>query len=307
MAQPTSDNRTDDSMPDSMRDSMRGKVCLVTGATSGIGRVTASALAQRGATVLLVARNAGRAEHTIASIRRQTPGADVDYLLADLSSQEQVRRLADDVRARTDRLHVLINNAGAVFSHRRESADRIEMTFALNHFAPFLLTNLLLDTLKASAPARVVTVSSMAHRGVTIPFDDLQHTRRYRAFTVYGQSKLANILFTYEQARRLEGAGVTANTLHPGFVASGFNKNNGAPMAFAMTLARPFAVSVERGAQTSIYLATSPEVAGVSGRYFVNCKPAKSSSASYDEQAQRRLWEVSEQLTGLSPVSAASC
>jgi NAD(P)-dependent dehydrogenase (short-subunit alcohol dehydrogenase family) len=281
-------------------DSMRGRVCLITGATSGIGLVTATALARRGATVMLVARDAARAESTVAAIRQQTGSASVEYLLADLTSQERVRRLAADVTARHGRLDVLVNNAGAIFMRRRETVDGLEMTFALNHFAPFLLTNLLLDTLKASAPARVVTVASMAHRGVTIPFGDLQHTSSYSAFTVYGQSKLANILFTYELTRRLAASGVTANTLHPGFVASGFNKNNGRLMALGMTLARPFAISPERGAQTSIYLATSPEVANVSGRYFVNRKPAESSPASYDEQAQRRLWEVSEQLTGLS-------
>jgi NAD(P)-dependent dehydrogenase (short-subunit alcohol dehydrogenase family) len=281
-------------------DSMRGRVCLITGATSGIGLVTATALARRGATVMLVARDRERGASTVAAIHQQTGSASVESLLADLSSPEQVRRLAAEAVARHSRLDVLINNAGAVFMRRRETVDGLEMTFALNHLAPFLLTNLLLDTLKANAPARVVTVASMAHRGVTIPFDDLQHTRSYSAFTVYGQSKLANILFTYELARRLAGSGVTANTLHPGFVASGFNKNNGRLMALGMTLARPFAISPERGAQTSIYLAASPEVANISGRYFVNRKPAESSPASYDEQAQRRLWEVSEQLTGLS-------
>jgi NAD(P)-dependent dehydrogenase (short-subunit alcohol dehydrogenase family) len=308
MDQPSHDDRRDTSGDTSgdTSDSMRGRVCLVTGATSGIGQVTAGALVRRGATVLFVARERDRAEQTLAAIKQQTPGADVDYLLADLTSQAQVRRLADEVRARHDQLHVLVNNAGAVFTQRFVTVDGIEKTFALNHLAPFLLTNLLLDTLQASAPARVVTVSSMAHRGVSIPFDDLNQTHAYRAWTVYGQSKLANILFTYELARRLEGTGVTANTLHPGFVASGFNKNNGPVMAFAMTLARPFAISIERGAQTSIYLATSPEVVDISGRYFVNSKPATSSPQSNDEAAQHRLWEVSERLTRLSVEQAAS-
>jgi NAD(P)-dependent dehydrogenase (short-subunit alcohol dehydrogenase family) len=287
-------------------DSMQGRVCLITGTTSGIGRVTATALAQRGASIVLVARDRPRAQATVAAIQEQTSNPDVDYLLADLASQAQVRRLAADFLARHDRLHVLINNAGAVLMQRRPTVDGLEMTFAVNHLAPFLLTNLLLDTLRASAPARVVTVSSMAHRGVTIPFDDLQQTHGYHPWTVYGQTKLANLLFTYELARRLEGSGVCANALHPGFVASGFNKNNGPLMAFAMTLARPFAISVERGAQTSIYLATSPDVAAVSGKYFVNSKPATSSPQSYDEQAQHRLWEVSEQLTGLAAAQAAS-
>jgi NAD(P)-dependent dehydrogenase (short-subunit alcohol dehydrogenase family) len=287
-------------------ESMQGRVCLITGATLGIGRVTATALAQRGASVVLVARDRQRAQTTVAAIQEQTSNPDVDYLLADLASQAQVRRLAADFLARHDRLHVLVNNAGAVLMQRRQTVDGLEMTFAVNHLAPFLLTNLLLDTLRASAPARVVTVSSMAHRGVAIPFDDLQQTQGYHPWTVYGQTKLANLLFTYELARRLEGSGVTANALHPGFVASGFNKNNGPLMTFAMTLARPFAISVERGAQTSIYLATSPDVATVSGKYFVNSRPASSSPQSYDEQAQRRLWEVSEHLTGLSAAQAAS-
>lgn len=276
------------------------RICLITGATSGIGRVTAEALARRGMRVVLVARSAARADATIAAIRERSGNAAADYLLADLSSQEEVRRVTAEFRARHSRLHVLINNAGAVFTSRQETADGLEMTFALNHLAPFLLTNLLLDTLQACAPARIVTVASAAHYGATIPFDDLQqHHGRYRPFRVYGQSKLANILFTYELARRLESSGITANTLHPGFVATNFGKGGGAFWQTVFTGLRPFMIDAEKGAQTSIYLATAPEVAAVSGQYFIKSQPARSSPASYDQRAQRRLWEISERLTGL--------
>lgn len=276
------------------------RVCLVTGATSGIGRVTAQALARSGASVVLLCRDPSRGEATARQIRQATGNDHVTYLVADLSSLDQVRAVASTITASYPRLHVLVNNAGALFMRRQETVDRYEMTFALNHLAPFLLTNLLLETLKASAPARVVTVASVAHTNAHIQFDDLMHAHhRYRALGVYGQSKLANILFTYELARRLDGTGVTANTLHPGVVATGFAKNNGPLYRYGMVLVRPFFISPERGAQTSIYLATSSEVEGISGQYFVKCRSAKSSPASYDQDAQRRLWEMSEQLTGL--------
>ena len=284
-----------------MNDEMRGRICLITGATSGIGLVTARELAACGATVAMVGRNETKTRAAVEAIRQQTGNAEVDYLLADLSSQAAVRGVADAFQRRYGALHVLVNNAGAVFMRRQETADGLELTFALNHLAPFLLTNLLLDTLRANTPARVVTVGSMAHRGAHIPFDDLQQTKgRYSAFGVYGQTKLANIMFTYALARRLEGSGITANTLHPGFVGSNFARNNGPVMNAAMSLARPFAINVEKGAATSIYLASSPEVASVSGQYFYKCKPIRSSQASYDVAAQERLWQVSEQLTGLA-------
>ncbi len=280
---------------------MRGRICLITGATSGIGLVTARELAARGATVAIVGRNETKTRATVETIRQQTDNAEVDYLLADLSSQAAVRGVADAFQRRYGALHVLVNNAGAVFMRRQVTADGLELTFALNHLAPFLLTNLLLDTLRANTPARVVTVGSVAHNGAQIPFDDLQQTKgRYSAFGVYGQTKLANIMFTYALARRLEGSGVTANTLHPGFVGSNFARNNGPVMNVAMSLGRPFAINVEKGAETSIYLASSPEVATVSGQYFYKCKPTRSSQASYDVPAQERLWQVSEQLTGLA-------
>lgn len=284
---------------------MRDRVCLVTGATSGIGSVAARVLAARGATVVLTARDATRAEEAVQRIRHETKNTRVNFLLADLSSQRQVRRLAEQFQASYPALHVLVNNAGGIFMRRLVTVDGYEMTFALNHLAPFLLTNLLLDELKASAPARVVTVSSVAHRGARIHFDDLmyEHTP-YSPMGAYGQSKLANVMFAYELARRLTGTGVTSNTLHPGFVATGFAKNNGPLYRVGMTLLRPFAIGPERGAQTTIHLASSAEVDGVTGQYFVRSRPAASSKISCDEQAQRRLWEISEQLTGLPTLAA---
>ncbi|HWE35817.1 MAG TPA: SDR family oxidoreductase [Isosphaeraceae bacterium] len=285
--------------------SMKGKVCLVTGATSGIGCATAEALAARGATVVLVGRDAEKTARTAARIRETTGNSAVEYLLADLSSQAEVRRLARDFQGRHDRLHVLINNAGAAFTTRTESVDGIELTLALNHLAYFLLTNLLLDTIKASAPARIVNVASGAHTIVkALDFDDLQASRKkYGSFRVYGHSKLANILFTRELARRLEGTGVTANALHPGLVATNF----GAKMpAVARFFFRLFGLPPEKGARTVIYLATSPGVEGVSGRYFYKEKEAKPSAGALDAEAARRLWQISETMTGLAPAAAAS-
>ncbi len=277
---------------------MAGKVCLITGATSGIGEVTARALAQQGATVCLVGRNAERCQATAGRIRSAAPGALVDFLVADLSSQEDVRRLAREVRERYPRLDVLVNNAGALFMSRGESVDGIERTLALNHLGYFLLTDLLLESLKAAAPARVVNVSSDAHRMVAgLDFDDLEGRRKYAGMRVYSRSKLANILFTRELARRLEGTGVTANALHPGVVATNFGADNG---ALAKTLRRVcdwFSISAEQGAKTSIHLASSPTVEGVSGRYFVKCREARPNAAARDDAAARRLWDISEALT----------
>jgi NAD(P)-dependent dehydrogenase (short-subunit alcohol dehydrogenase family) len=276
-------------------------ICLITGATSGIGYITAREIARTGMTLVLVGRDQERTQDCVARIRQETGNSTVDFLLADLSSQQQVRQLADTFRQRYQNLHVLVNDAGGIFWSRRETVDGLEMTFALNHLAPFLLTNLLLPTLQASTPSRIVTVASDAHSGATIHFDDLQwKTHPYRAFAAYGQSKLANILFTYELARRLKGQAITANTLHPGFVASNFGKSTPL-MRFGFSLARPFAISPEKGAATPVYLATSPDVATTSGLYFVKEKPARSSAASNNEDTARRLWTVSEQLTGLAP------
>jgi NAD(P)-dependent dehydrogenase (short-subunit alcohol dehydrogenase family) len=284
------------------RGAMTGRICLITGATSGIGLVTARELAARGATVALVGRDEARARAAVEAIRQQTGNSEVDYLLADFSSQAAIRGLAEAFHRRYGALHVLVNNAGVLLWRRQETVDKLEMTFAVNHLAPFLLTNLLLDTLRASAPARVVTVASDAHTGATIPFDDLQQTQgNYQWLRVYGQSKLANIMFTYALARRLAGSGVTANALHPGVVATRIYRSQNRLFNFAAMRVMPvFALSPEKGARTTIYLASSPEVASVSGQYFVKRRPKRSWKASYDEAMQERLWTVSEQLTGLA-------
>ncbi len=283
--------------------SMTGKVVLITGATSGIGRVTALALAQMGATVVVHGRSQEKAEYTVSLIKEETGSTTVDFLLADLASLDEIRQMAETFRQRYDRLDVLVNNAGAVFLKRQKSTDGFEMTFAVNHLAYFLLTNLLLDLLvqtgEQQGEARIVSVSSDAHYGTKIDFNELQSESLYSGWIAYGQSKLENILFTYELARRLQGTNVTANVLHPGFVATCFSMNNPL-MRPLMKLASLFAISPEEGAQTSIYLASSDEVKGVSGKYFYKCKPRKSSSTSRDEETQRHLWEVSEELVGLS-------
>jgi NAD(P)-dependent dehydrogenase (short-subunit alcohol dehydrogenase family) len=281
---------------------MNGKVVLITGATNGIGRVAALELAKMSANVVVVGRDAARTEATVHEIKTQTGSSAVDQIIADLSSMAEVRRLAEEFKSRYKRLDVLINNAGAVFARRQETVDGYEMTFALNHLAYFLLTNLLLDVLKTSAPARIVNVSSDAHTSARMNFDDLHSKRSYGqvGFSPYSQSKLANVLFTYELARRLQGTNVTANVLHPGFVASGFGRNNRGLMDLIMRVIHRFALSSEEGAQTIIYLASSPEVEGVTGKYYYQSKAQQTSAASYDEAAARRLWEMSEQMVGLA-------
>ena len=284
---------------DGMTDSMSGKTCLVTGATSGIGEVAALELAKKGAHIVLVGRSRDKAEGTADRIRRESGNPSVEYLLADLSSRAEVRRLADEVKGRYPRLDVLINNAGAMFDPRRESVDGIEMTWALNHLAYFLLTDLLLDTLKAGAPSRIVSVASDAHRMVSgIDFDDIEGKKTYKPFRIYGQSKLANILFTRELARRLEGSGVTANCLHPGFVATNFTSGEGWTFRLFQVMAKVFAITPEKGAESTVYLASSPEVEGVSGQYFAKCRTAKPTRAALDDGAARRLWELSERMVG---------
>jgi retinol dehydrogenase-12 len=280
--------------------SMVGKVVLVTGATAGIGQIAARELARKGATVVVVGRSLERCRSTVDMIRQATGNSSVDFLVADLSSQADVRKLADEFRAKYDRLDVLLNNAGAFFSKRSETIDRIESTFGLNHLGYFLLTNLLLDTLKASSPSRVVSVASAAHRMVwKIDFDDIEGKKKYGGWHAYSQSKLANILFTAELARRLEGTGVTANCLHPGFVASNFTAGNGSMGWMMRRVASVFAISMENGAKTSIYLASSPEVEGVTGRYFAKQKVANPTNAAKDEAAASKLWDLSEAMTGL--------
>ncbi len=281
--------------------SISGKTVLITGSTDGIGRITARELAALGARILLVARSREKAEETREWIKAETGNSLVEPVIADLSSQEGVRSVARKINSSTAGVDVLVNNVGAVFTRRSESADGIEMTFALNHLAPFLLTNLLLDALKRRAPSRVVTVSSDAHQGAMLDFEDLEGRQRYRGWAAYGRSKLANLLFTYELARRLKGSGITANALHPGFVASQFGKNNGGFMRTAMSIAQRLgAISVEEGARTSVYLASSEEVQGVTGKYFVKCREHESSAASQDLQSMRKLWDISVKMTGLA-------
>jgi NAD(P)-dependent dehydrogenase (short-subunit alcohol dehydrogenase family) len=278
---------------------MQNKICLITGATSGIGQATAMALAQKGITVIVAGRDEERCQKTVARIQRETQNFHVDYLLADLSVQAQVRQLAADFKARYERLDVLVNNAGAIFLRRQISADGIEMTFAVNHLAYFLLTNLLLEPLKASAPARVVNVASNSHYGQHLDFDNLQLKRGYNPMRAYGRSKLCNLYFTYELARRLEneGTGVTVNAMHPGFVATNMGANNGWWVKLFLPLVHLNSLTPEQGASTVVYLASSPDVEGVSGKYFVREREVESDPVSYDESAARRLWEVSEEMT----------
>lgn len=279
--------------------SMSGKTCLVTGANSGIGLVTARTLAQRGAKVIVVARDHEKCAAVTRDMIDQTGNPDVSFLIADLASQADIRKLAAEVEQRHERLDVLVNNAGAFFADRLQSPDGLEMTFALNHLAYFHLTNLLLDLLKRSAPSRIVNVSSEAHRVHKLDFDDLQGERSFSGVRAYNRSKLANLLFTYELARRLEGSGVTVNALHPGFVNTAIFDGNGRIGWWLRAAARFAAISPEKGAQTSIHVASAPEVEGVAGVYFMNSKPAKSSSASHSRSAADRLWKISAELLGL--------
>jgi NAD(P)-dependent dehydrogenase (short-subunit alcohol dehydrogenase family) len=276
------------------------KVCLITGATGGIGWETAKQLAERSLALVLVGRDAGRTTAAVDKIKAQTGNLQVEYLLADLAVQSEVRRLAGEVNERFPQVNVLLNNVGAMFWSRAETADGIEYTIALNYLNVFLLTQLLLDQLKANAPSRIIIVSSDAHQGSRLDLTDLQGKRSYSGMGAYGRSKLAELLYTYELARRLAGTGVTVNALHPGFVASNFGKNNGWLFRLVMPLAHRFALPVERGAQTSVYLASSPEVEGVSGKYFVSCRAIPSSKESYDAETGRQLWDLSCRLTGIA-------
>ena len=278
---------------------MAGKSVLVTGGTGGIGKATATGLAALGARVGITGRDPARAEAAAAGIRAASGSPAVDSFAADLSVQAGVRRLAAQVLDTYPRLDVLVNNAGGFWAHRHVTADGLEHTFALNHLGPFLLTSLLLDRLTASAPARIITVSSGAHARGRIDFDDLQGERNYSGQRAYSQSKLASVMFTYELARRLDSAGVTATVLHPGVVRTSFGAEDQAAYLAAMIgVARLFMKTPAQGAATPIYLASSPEVEGITGRYFVNRKPKTSSKASYDTTAAARLWQASIDLAG---------
>lgn len=278
-----------------------GKRVLITGATNGIGLAAAEELARRGAKLAIVARSEVRAADAVSRI-----GGDVDVMQADLSSQSSVRELAAEALGRYPQIDVLVNNAGAIYQHRELTEDGIERTWATNHLAPFLLTELLLERIKASAPARIITTASDAHKGAAIPFNDLNAERSYRGrgFARYGETKLANILFTAELGRRLEGTGVTANCFHPGLVASGFNRNNSLLMRVGMTFVRPFSRSPRKGARGLVWLADSEEAAGENGGYFEDTRRARPSGAAQDMDAARRLWEISEQQTGAGAAAA---
>jgi NAD(P)-dependent dehydrogenase (short-subunit alcohol dehydrogenase family) len=275
---------------------------LITGATTGIGRSSAIALAAMGAKLFLVCRNPKRADDTRAEIAARTGSSDVEILLADLSSQAEVRRAAGEFLSTGEPLHILLNNAGLFLTERRETVDGIETTLAVNHLAYFLLTNLLLERILANSPARIVNVSSEAHRlGGALDFDDLGATGRYSGMAVYGRSKLANLYFTLELARRLAGTGVTVNAAHPGAVRTELGQNNDAPILKLLTgLVRPFFRSPEKGAATSVWLCSSPQVAGVSGKYFSDCKERTPHRLANDETAARRLWDESVKLVGLA-------
>ncbi len=287
-------------MSDNGSETMFGRIVLVTGGTGGIGKATAAGVARLGARVGIVGRDRLRAEAAAADIRREADKSVVDVFVADMSSQAELRRLAADVLDRYPRLDVLVNNVGGFWATRHSTADGLEHSFAVNHLAPFLLTNLLLDRLQASAPSRVVTVSSGAHAQGRIDFDDLQAERNYQGGRAYSQSKLANVMFTYELARRLEGTGVTANVLHPGVVRTGFGaEDSGRFTGLLVPIARLFMKTPERGAATPVYLASSPEVEGVSGRYFAKGKPKRSAGRSYDTDVAAYLWSVSWKLVGL--------
>ena len=279
--------------------SVAGKRVVITGATGGIGLAAARQLAQLDAQLTIVGRSHDRAQHAAQAI-----GRPVDILLADFASQRSVRQLAEQLLSRYQEIHVLVNNAGAIYATRQLSEDGIELTWAVNHLAPFLLTTLLIERLKESAPARIITTASGAHYRAHIPFDDLQGERSYTTmgFGRYGETKLANILFTRELARRLHGTGVTANCFHPGFVGTGFNHNNGWLMSVGMRIGRLFARSPERGAETLVWLADSPDVSQTSGAYFMDKRERRPSHAARDDDAARRLWAVSEQQVALTPI-----
>src|SRR5277367_1328881 len=277
---------------------MQGKTIVATGATSGIGEVAILALAGLGARIVFIARDEARAQATMRKLEAKAPGLGHRVHLADLSSMAETRKVGEAIAANEPRVDVLMNNAGALFSDRRVTPEGLELTFALNHMAYFVLTEALRDKLIASAPARIVSTSSTAHQGMNLDFNDLQSAKSYNGLRVYGRSKLANILFTRELARRLAGTGVTANCLHPGVVATRFGESSGGFAGLLIPFLRPFFLSPEKGGDTIVYLASSPEVAKTTGEYFVKRKITEPSQAARDDAAAKRLWETSETLAG---------
>ena len=279
---------------------MADKICLVTGGNSGIGKSVALGLAKMGATVVVVSRNKEKGETAVTDIVEKSGNKNVELIQADMSSQNSIHQLVDEFRARHEKLHLLINNAGVYLTKRSETEDGLESTLAVNHLGPFLLTSLLVDILKASAPSRIVNVTSDAHKGARINFDDLQGEKKFSGWQAYGQSKLAMILYTHGLAKKLEGTGVTVNSAHPGVVRTNFAKNNGGLVMLGFRFLGMFFISPESAAKRILYVATSPDLEGVTGKYFTKMREVKSSQESYDDDSARRLWQISEQLTRLS-------
>lgn len=279
---------------------MQGKTVVITGGTSGIGQVAAEQLARKGARIVLVARDPARGEVTLKRLRGLAPDAAHGIHYGNLSEIAEMKRLGAEIAAAEPRIDVLVNNAGALFNTRKLTGDGLEYTFATNHVAYFVLTELLLPSLKAAGgEARIVSTASDAHKGARLYFDDLQSAESFSGFGAYGRSKLCNILWTRELARRIEGTGVTANCLHPGFVATRFGDQSGGLLAPAVRIAKNFAISPEKGAETIIYLASSPEAAGANGGYFYKCRPATPTREAQDDASAKRLWDVTAKLTGL--------
>lgn len=279
---------------------MQGKVVVLTGGTSGIGLVAAEKLAAMGARMVLVARDKTRGEAALASLRKLGAGVKHTVHYGDLSRIREMKRVAGEISAAEPRIDVLINNAGALFSSRRVTEDGLEMTFALNHMSYFVVTHRLLQSLLNAGSARVINTASDAHEGKKLDFNDLQAERKYQGFRVYGQSKLCNILFTRELARRLQGTGITANSLHPGFVNTRFGDESGGALSVGVRMAKAFAITPEKGAMTIVFLASSDEVANTSGAYFYKCRVATPSQEAQDDEAAARLWKESERLAGIA-------
>src|SRR5713226_531052 len=279
---------------------MTGKTCLITGGNSGIGKATALGLARMGANVVIVTRSKEKGEAALADIITKSGNRNIELMLADMSSQDSIRKFAGDFKAGHEKLHLLVNNAGVYLTRRTTTVEGLESTFAINHLGPFLLTNLLLDLLKASAPSRIVNVTSDAHNGAKVNFEDLQGEKKFSGWQAYGQSKLAMILFTRELAKKLENTGVTVNSAHPGVVRTNFAKNNGGVVSLGFRFLGLFFISPESAARRVLYVATSPDLEGVTGKYFTKMHEVRSSQESYDDDSAKRLWQVSGELAHLS-------